>query len=254
MPARKAPVTGYVACRVQPSHAIRVKPLLQRRLAKCTQLTMSQVRGYRGTLRAILGFYIGLSANEEVGQSGITLTKQNNLLKKISNTANRLIGAIQSGKGYEKWSRRLRMELDVNTLHQTTKCIFTHHLLKNGIRFKEFLDMLWDYPISAEIDDPAAKALDLNFLSHLAHLATLRETPDTKLPRWPNPNLYFLVSELAPLWVEVTGRSWKHGQDISESHRYQFYEWLKSVLKSAGCYVPSGHQVNSIAKHLKIEK
>ena len=66
--------------------------------------------------------------------------------------------------------------------------------------------------------------------------------------RWPNPALFRLVSVLAPLWEEVTGRAAAQSTDrIEQSKEFPFAEWLEDMHRLIGFGAPPHGRVLDVA-------
>jgi len=242
-----------------PPYSIRVKQLLKMRLKKCGTVSVKQIRIYRKHLRDTIGDYIGLKSSSDFNINVvITQTEQDKKLHKISTAARNLAKALKGQKPFDTWLIRLRGAIDITGLDLNTQNIIFKHLGKKDILYNKFLDMLWPCLLVIEdgkqIPRPEGNRPDEKILPYLEHLASIHESRSSNVRRWADPHLYFLVTQLAPLWVKATGRAWKHSQEISDKKRYHFYEWLSDVLIKAGCRGVTAHQVNTIAMQLKIKK
>ena len=260
MPAPKAPVTGFVVWTGNAPDHIGMDFLLKMRRKTSPPLTEEQIKKYSGDVRGIVEVFIGLQRDDPKTRL-ITLTEQNKVLGKISRCSNRVVECLEAGKDYTNCLKKLKGLLDVNKINKNTLILLTKHLQKKGIRwFKDFLDMLEEgsvvsvLPGSVSVMEGEGWQLDLNVIPFLKHLASLNVSPETNHPRWANPDLAFLVTRLAPIWCEVTGRAYKTTGEISDSHKYRFYEWINEILKGIHCHDDITHdKVNEIAKRIVIQ-
>ena len=238
---------------------------------KHSNLSADQIRDYRQRLRHALGFY---KSKELAGGQYITLTQRDTSLSQISTAARGLGKALRTDKACKKWLEKLKNHLDAhNICPQIEKVVALQLRDKCNISLKDLRDMLWGVP-SEYVDKKrffikADQAPDNSHLKHLARerqkmkrdlptcldtLTVLHELPETKIPRWANPDLAFLVEKLAPLWVTVTGRTWKRTETVDGGKTSYFADWIINVLREAGCGPVTIDQIHEIAKLLKIRK
>ena len=274
MPAPKAPhphMTAWVA--PQLSYRIRLKPLVDKRKKEKTCPSVEEIREYRKEVREIVKFYVGRIRQRKSDNllNAVTLTEQKGTLAKISTAAQNLGEGIRARdkRSIKAWIQRLRDAADVNYLGQSTQIVITSHLRQRDIlSYRQFLDSIWDKRLIYFICQPAVgstpwtkndKDTAYNYadslLPILDYVAILKKVALGKAPRHSDPDLYFLIVRLAPIWEKITGRSSTHGKDISKSHRYHFFEWIGETLKIVDAlHGLSVETVRTIASSEKIKK
>ena len=246
MPAPKAPMRQNTAWRMRPPYSVRVKSLVELRKKNMPPLSTEQIKDLRRRLRHAVGFYIGRCnpSTNIMATQVVTLTAQNDKLREISTAAKNLARTLRNRKDHTAWLNRLRDAVDSNRIDSNTQTIITHHLHHIEIQwYVNFLDRIWDGRLThgyywdggqmVKMDKDSFYAFADSLLPLLEHMAVLK-APATKMPRYADPNLHFLLTQfMIPLWIEVTGRTHKHGNN--KEIPYYFYVWLSDTLGKADC-------------------
>ena len=179
------------------------------------------IKAWRRRLRDAFRFY-----QVDLGRGAFTMTEVRGRISYVVKAAQRFVTA-PTWDTADEFLRRLELDRNVDLLIQRALSIEGEVWvdLKQNLRFALAGRLAWAEPITV-----AKSSVQIaSILARISSLDAPKIVPKSGLPR--DPALYALVSQLALLWSEITGRSpWPTTDVIKETHSFPFFDWLSEML------------------------
>jgi hypothetical protein len=205
-------------------------------------LTKAKIKEYREIICDEISCYIGSNHNQKYSTA---TERQRELKQLVVACQNLVIGVeLQNIKKADNWKPKVSKRL-FNLSLENKKVIYQYY--DNAEKDQPHLKASLDNYIINGLDDHAI------YLLKAISKIDLKDSEKMSKVYLRDPPLQRLIMNLAPVWVDTTGRSLVHvsiDREYDHIRKNYFADWLCHLISGEGATPPNKQAISDIAKKL----